>query len=193
VSPTDDHPRHPERIAPLTEWDEATGETLSRTLGGASGAPLAIFRTLAHHPRLLKRFNGLGGLFLAHGELPPRDRELVILRTAWRTEAEYEWAQHAVIGARVGLTADEIGAVGSIDAPAGGDDDRSLLHFTDELVDTASVGDELWAVQRARWSDSQLIELVTLIGFYRMVAGFLNTVGVQLEPGLTGWPSGSGT
>lgn len=179
---------HTERLAPLTDWGDEVGQTLSQTLDDPSGEPLAIFRTLARHPRLLKRFNVLGGMFLAKGELPARERELVILRTAWRTNAEYEWAQHAVIGARVGLTDDEIANIGAIDAPAWSEDDRQLMTFTDELLAICDVGEARWSAQRARWSDAQLIELVMLIGFYRMVAGFLNTMGVQREPGLAGWP-----
>lgn len=179
---------HLERLAPLTEWDEEVGQTLAQTLGDPSGEPLAIFRTLARHPRLLKRFNVMGGMFLAKGELPARERELVILRTAWRTNAEYEWAQHAVIGARVGLTEEEIGRVGDSGDPSWSLDDRQLMTFTDELLATCDVGEDRWASQRARWSDAQLTELVMLIGFYRMVAGYLNTVGVQREAGLPGWP-----
>jgi 4-carboxymuconolactone decarboxylase len=183
-------PPHPERIAPLEQWDDAVGESLSQTIDDSSGEPLAIFRTLARHPRLLKRFNLLGGLFLAKGELPARERELVILRTAWRTQAEYEWAQHARIGAAVGLTEAEIDAVRNLEADTWSDEDVQLMHFTDELLDSCDVSNEAWDTQRERWSDAQLIELLCLIGFYRMVAGFLNSVGVQLEVGTSGWPVG---
>src|SRR5262245_8389695 len=35
--------------------------------------------------------------------LPPRDRELLILRTAWLCRAAYEWGQHVVFGRDCGL------------------------------------------------------------------------------------------
>lgn len=180
------------RIAPLEEPGPEVAETLSRTLADDDGVPLNIFRTLAHHPRLLKRFNALGGVFLAHGEMPARERELVVLRTAWRSGSEYEWGQHVVIGRRVGLTDDEIVRLARPDE----DDcwsaaDTALLRFTDELLDTADVGPEAWQAQRERWSDAQLVELVMLVGFYRMVAGFLKTAGVRQEDDLPGWPERS--
>ena len=37
-----------------------------------------LFTTLAHHPRLLKRWSAFGGLLLAGGTLPARDREVLI-------------------------------------------------------------------------------------------------------------------
>src|SRR5690348_4898614 len=75
-----DQPRIPPRQAP---FPDDVQETLGSTLSTPGGAPLNIFATLAHHPRLLKRFNVLGGLFLSRGLLPPRDREIVILRVGW--------------------------------------------------------------------------------------------------------------
>ena len=72
---------------------------------------MAIFRTMARHPRLLEHFNVLAGFFRDREELAARDRELVVLRTAWRSGSEYEWAQHVLIGARAGLTQDEIALI----------------------------------------------------------------------------------
>jgi 4-carboxymuconolactone decarboxylase len=74
--------------------------------------------------------------------------------------------------------------------PAGGPPaDSRLLHFVDEVLDNADVTESTWAVQQQRWSEAQLLELVMLVGFYRMLAGFLNAVKVQLEDDLPGWPA----
>jgi alkylhydroperoxidase family enzyme len=182
------------RIRPVAEPDPEVAEVLSKTLTDARGAPLNIFATLANHPRLLKRLNVLGGLFLAHGLLPARDRELAIMRTAWRTRCEYEWGQHVIIGTRAGLTAEEVARLTrpeTVDqwSPA----DRGLLQFVDEVLDNADVTESTWADQQQRWSEAQLLELVTLVGFYRMLAGFLNAVKVQLEDDLPGWPAAEHT
>ena len=82
---------------PLAEWDaDLTPMT------GPNGEPLNIFGTLAHHPKLLKRWLVFGNHVLAKSTLPARDRELLILRTGWRCRAPYEWAQHVLIGRAVG-------------------------------------------------------------------------------------------
>lgn len=180
------------RISPLEEPGPEVAETLSRTLADDDGIPLNIFRTLAYHPRLLKRFNALGGLFLVHGEIPARERELVVLRTAWRSGSEYEWGQHVVIGRRTGLTDEEITRLTRPDQEnRWSAADTALLRFTDELLDTADVGPEAWQAQRERWSDAQLVELMMLVGFYRMVAGFLKTARIRQEDDLPGWPDRS--
>jgi alkylhydroperoxidase family enzyme len=146
------------RISPLEEPGPDVSELLAKTLGDSGGVPLRIFRTMARHPRMLKRFNVLGGFFLTRGNLPARDRELVVLRTAWQSGCEYEWAQHVLIGARAGL-----------------------LRAADEIADQADISEETWAELSAVYSEAQIMELVMLAGFYRMTAGFLNATGVRTE------------
>jgi 4-carboxymuconolactone decarboxylase len=182
------------RIGPVTDPAPEVAATLAKTMSGADGVPLNIFATLAHHPRLLKRFNVLGGMFLAHGELPARERELVVLRTAWRAGSEYEWGQHVVIGARAGVTEAEMQA---LTRPLAEGDwssgDTVLLTFADEVLDRVDVSDETWGATCRSLSRAQIIELTMLVGFYRMVAGFLNVVRVEREGDLPGWPPGIGT
>jgi 4-carboxymuconolactone decarboxylase len=180
------------RIFPLEEPGPDVSELLAKTLGDNRGVPLRIFRTMARHPRMLKRFNVLGGFFLTRGDLPARDRELVVLRTAWRSGCEYEWAQHVLIGARAGLSQDEMsqvaqpGLAGSWPAR-----DAALLRAADEIADQADLSEETWAGLSALYSEAQVMELVMLAGFYRMTAGFLNATGVRKEAGLPGWPAGA--
>src|SRR5277367_4922960 len=100
------------RIAPLPpeEWDERLTKLLSTSPGGLD-EPMHIFTTLAKNPELFRRWLGFGGALLA-GTLPARLRELLILRTANRFDGAYEWAQHLEIGAKAGLSAAEMTAVG---------------------------------------------------------------------------------
>lgn len=139
-----------------------------------------VFKMLAHNPRIMKRMNVLGGAFAAHGGLPLRVREIVILRVGSRSRCAYELGQHVPVGKAAGLTDEEISSIttgGSLSDPA----ESLLLAMADELIDTADVTDRTWAGLREHWSDSDLVELVTLAGFYRLLAGFLNTFRVPLE------------
>jgi 4-carboxymuconolactone decarboxylase len=176
------------RIPPVTDPTPEVAEILGKT-AISDGPPLNIFATLAHHPRLLKRFNVLGGLFLGRGVLPAREREIVILRTGWRTGCEYEFGQHVALGRRAGLTDEEIRRLADAGAawPA---EDAALVRLADELHETRDVSDGLWAELRARWDEAELLELVMLAGFYGMVSGFLNAARVQREPGIPGFPDG---
>ena len=180
------------RIAPLPpdERDERTEELLRSLRRSPDGPDLNIFATLARHPRLLKRWSAFGGTLLYRGELDPRDRELLILRTAANCGADYEWGQHAVIGVDAGLTAEEVRRCADpIEVGDWGDDDAALLRAADELHRDARIGDTTWSALATRYSDAQLLELCMVVGQYHLVAFTLNSAGVQREPGIDGLPS----
>jgi 4-carboxymuconolactone decarboxylase len=152
---------------------------------------LNIFRTLAKHPKIFEAFGRLGGFLLSGKGFPARERELVILRTGWRCGSVYEWGQHVVIGRREGVTDEEIGRLRTPGLDGWSAEDRMLIQFADELCQTNTVSDATWGALAARFSEEQLIELVMCGGFYRMVAGTLNTLGIELDEGVPGWEAGS--
>src|ERR1700719_1020134 len=86
------------RIAPLTPpYTPDAQALLDKWMPpGSAVEPLRLFRTLAVHEPLASRMRPLGAGILAHGQVPARDREIVISRTCARTGAEYEWGVHAV-------------------------------------------------------------------------------------------------
>ena len=176
------------RIPPLpaAEQDEQARELLSGVR--VTDAPAAnIFATLVRHPGLFRRWLPLGGKLLA-GKLPPRDRELLILRTAQLCEAEYEWGQHRLIGLKAGISEDEISRV-RLGPDADGWDpfDAALLRSVDEMHQRACISDSTWDALAARYDEHQLIEVPMLVGHYHMVAYTLNSLGVELEPGVVGF------
>lgn len=187
---TTNRPTQP-RIEPIS-LDDVVDDELAATLATAltlDGRPLNIFGVLGRHPKLLKRFNLLGGFLLNKGLIPEREREIVILRVGWNAQAVYEFGQHTVIGRRCGLTDDEIAALTR--APHDHDwsaSDLALIALADDLAadDCVSVG--TWLALSVRWSDAELVELLVLAGFYRLVSGFLNSAGVQLDDGVPGFP-----
>ena len=166
---------------------------LAKTLFGGRETPLNVFATLARHPLLLRRVNALGGAFLAYGTLDARERELLILRVAARVRSRYELAQHVVIGRRVAVSDEEIDALlGDLGAYAWSPDDLALLRFTDDLLERDVVSDEAWDAVAGRLDTQQLLELLFMVGFYRMLAGYLRSVGVELESELELPPAASG-
>ena len=180
------------RIPPLppAQRDERTEELLRSLRADPDGPDLNIFATLARHPRVLKRWAAFGGTLLYGGELPGRERELVILRTAWNCRADYEWGQHVAIARDAGVTEDEAQRV-----PAGPDDpgwseqDAVLLRAADELHRDARIGDGTWRALAATWSELQLIELCMLVGQYHLVAFTLNSLGIEREDGVPPLPA----
>ncbi len=177
------HPATP-RIEPLPreEWDDV----LTRVLEGSSGGtqePMHIFTTLARAPGdLFRRWLGFGGALL-DGTLPGRLREIVILRTAYRFDGRYEWAQHIGLAERAGISLGEITALGGdlagVDWSAL---ERAALDAVDETADQGSVSDATWSVLAASLNDGELIELLVLIAHYLMLTTVLRSLRVPLEP-----------
>ena len=181
-------PDHP-RIPPLAPADrDDTARSLLDGMG-ALGADLNIFTTLVRHPKLFRRWSPFGGTLLLAGTLPPRDRELLILRTAWNNGCEYEWGQHLQIARDAGV-GDEIDLVADGPTAAGlGPFDAALLQAADELHHDSVIGDDTWARLRERYNERQLIEVPMLIGHYTLLAFTLNSLGVQREEGVPGLPT----
>jgi 4-carboxymuconolactone decarboxylase len=182
----------PARIAPLAppyppEIADALGRWMPR---GSPVPPLGLFRTLLRHPALADRLRPLGGFLLGRGTLPPRDRELVILRTCARTGAEYEWGVHATAFAgAVGLddaALEATRAAATDDTPAG---DRLLFALVDELHDSGGLSDSLWQSLRPRYGDEQLLELLVLVGFYHLISFVIGGTRVEQEPWAARWPA----
>ena len=178
------------RISPTTEVDADTAELLRKT-AMRDGEPFTVFRTLAHHPRLLRRFNAFAGALMSEPLLPVRERELVVLRVGWNTGAVYEFGQHTLIARTCGVTDEEITRITRGELTFWSPEDRLLLALADELCTTDDVSEPTWAGLARRWSVPQLLELVMLVGCYRAVAGLVNAVGVELDDGVPGWPDGA--
>jgi len=177
------------RIPPAAEPSPEAVEVLEKS-PAIDGRPLNIFGTLAHHPLLLKRYIALGGVFLRFGLIPARERELVILRTAWWTGSVYEFGQHTRLGQAAGLTPAEVARLALPHVEGWPADDAALLAMVEDLQREDRVSDPTWEKLAGRWSEAELIGLLALVGFYRMTAGFLNSAGVEAEPGVPGWPEG---
>jgi alkylhydroperoxidase family enzyme len=157
--------------------------------GEDDGRLLNIFRTLKNNPELYKAFLALGSYNLQNGRLPAREREIVILRVGWRCASEYEFGQHTRLGKDAGLSAEEIARLAGGPGTWSGDD-AALVAMADELCADDVVGDATWTRLAERWDEQTLLELLVLAGFYRLVSGLLNSVGVALEPTTAGWPEG---
>ncbi len=162
--------------------DPSTASAAVRELVAAL-PPLNIFRMLPHAETFVRGFGQLGTAILGRAALDPRLRELVILRVAAGSPAAYEWQQHVPIARATGATDDEIAALERGDRAAAcfGERERVLLAFTDELLAGPRASDESLAAMRRLFPDREVCEAIITVGFYMMVARFLETTGVDLE------------
>jgi alkylhydroperoxidase family enzyme len=179
------------RLEPVDDPTPEQAELLEPYRTFSDGEPFNIFRTLARHPKLFKRSMVLATGLLIKGALPPRVREIAILRVAWRAGSVYEWGQHVRIGLDSGLSQDEIDSLATeaADVPTWSDAERLTVAVADELSQTVDLTDATWDAAIETWGEQDLMELIFLVGNYRMLAGFLNAARVELDDGLGGFPA----
>lgn len=179
------------RIPPLREdeWDDETRALV--TTNWFSDRPTkgqAFFKTFVRHRELFRVWNEFGRT-LFNGRLPARDRELLVLRTAWLTQCHFEWAYHEPLVRQMGMTDDEVqGIIDGPGAPCWSDLDTALLRAVDELHAGAAITDATWDVLRAAYDELQLIEIPVVVGGYELVAYFTNTMRSAPDAGLPPLP-----
>lgn len=146
--------------------------------------PLNIFRMLANAESAFVPYLRFGGALLAKLELDPQLRELAILLVASRTGAEYEWVQHVGIAEAVGVAPEQIQSIeaGDLAAPCLDADAQALLRFSAEVLEQPRAGDATFAELSGRFSPRQIVELLLVIGSYRMLALVMTNLDLDLDP-----------
>ena len=177
------------RIPPLQE-DEWT-EKQRQQLEGAyrKGGFYNLAGTLARHPEASKRLGQLSAHVLGPtSTLPARDRELLILRTAWLCQAEYEWAQHRLIARKAGMTDEEIDRCREDPDTSGWTPtEASLLRAADDLHTEQRIKDANWATLTETYTEQQMMDIVYAVGQYTLVAMAMKSFGTPLDEGLEGF------
>jgi 4-carboxymuconolactone decarboxylase len=172
------------RIKPV-QPDEFTDETrdfFARWTGGFfKGADTnPVLRTFAHHPKLAELFSKLNVHLLTTNTVPVKLRQIAIMRTAWLCDAVYMWSSHLNTSMLCGLGTDLFGPIqrGPSD-PYFTDFERSVMHATDELVQTHEVSDPTWQALSAEWNHQQMLDFLFTVGTYVLIAGVMRSTGVQ--------------
>jgi alkylhydroperoxidase family enzyme len=188
------------RVTPLLppDWDAAAYDALSviphardnvleSWKDGAPGiAGANLLCTQLRHPALAKAFLTFNAHHFYASTLAAREREILILRISWLSRAEYEFIAHVGLGRKAGLSDADIARIErGPDAPGLDPLDADLLHAVDELHEGARIADATYLRLAARFDARQLMDLVAIVGCYGLLAMYLNTFRVQLEPNVT--------
>jgi 4-carboxymuconolactone decarboxylase len=177
---------------PFAEWDDHTRDVLlphlrrpELYLSGAPDAPPmpVVMELFAHHLPLSKTWLAFSNMLASDDStLEPWQRELLILRVAWRTQSGYEWAQHSRMGRDEGLSDEQLRAVtGGPAAEVWTPLERALVSAVDEVIEGFAVSDATWHTLSSSFEPAQLFELLFVIGGYVCMAGVLNSIGLRGE------------
>jgi 4-carboxymuconolactone decarboxylase len=152
---------------------------------------LNAFRAMLHDSRAAGAVAELLRTLMFHNTVNARSRELVILRNGWRTKSEYEFCQHVRVSRDLKMSDEEIlGIRDPANCRAYSDTDRAVIRMADELLDHSEVSAATWSTLQKAFSHQELVELLLVAGFWRMIAGYLKTAKVPLDAGVPSWPEG---
>lgn len=181
------------RISPLARehWTPQQRELITPQIR-ADGSVLNLYATMIQHPRLYTPRMSFGSYLRTETSLPPKTRELLIMRTAFLISAEYEWAHHVEYAREAGFTNEEIARVAAgPDAAGWSEEHKAVLRAADELRREAFITDGTWGVLAKQYNTKQLVEIVFTVGGYTMTGLAINSLGIQVEPGYPSFPQNS--
>lgn len=172
------------RLQPLTAPYpvEVTDVLVSMMPPGAE--PIGLFRTVAHSPKMLAKLRASS--MLGKVSLTLRQREILILRTTARCQAEYEWGVHVNFFAeKAGFSRQEVSSVSfSVSSGSGLVEEESiLLQLVDELAVDCTLSDNTYACLEQRFSAEQILEMIMLVGMYHTVSFLCNGMAIANEIG----------
>ncbi|OMC46843.1 carboxymuconolactone decarboxylase family protein [Mycobacterium sp. IS-1264] len=176
--------RHPLRLTPLPadEWDDRSRAALASLIPAERANPDGagnVLSTLVRHPDLTRAYLPFNAYLLNRSTLPPRIREVALLRVVYRRDCDYLWSHHLPIARRAGLTDQEIDAIRY--RKVTDDADRTVLDAVDDLLDHGTVSTAVWDDLRRHFTDPQCMDLVFTIGGYYLLAIAVNTFGIEDE------------
>jgi 4-carboxymuconolactone decarboxylase len=190
-----DHQKYPERltkprIPPLSEseWNEEQKELLT-AVRKQMGVIYNLVSTTARHPEWCKASFETAFYVATKSTIPPKDREILILRTAWLCGTEYVFGHHTLVARAAGLSDDEIFRLTQVpDIDAWSIFEAALIRAADELKKDAFIQDNTWKIISEQYNEKQLMDVIITVGYYNLVSMILNSLGVPLDPGVPGFP-----
>jgi len=146
--------------------------------------PLNAFRMLSHAAPMTGPAIDLGLAVLRESTLPVRLRELVVMAVAAGTRCEYESVQHHPIALNAGATPAQLAAIAErrSSGPEFEAAESAAVTAAFELVSRHTLSEGTLTALRGCFTDRQVVEIVTTIGYYVLLAGLMNGLGVDVDP-----------
>lgn len=159
---------------PLTdaEWPDALDD-----LRGGFAGQLNVYRTMAHHPALVRAWAPLRQHIVKDTTLGPERSEVVILRTGHRMGSAYEWAHHVSRARRLGFSDDRIRAIAAM--PEG--EDGLIVRAVDALFDQRRIPPDVEAELAAAIGRTAVFDLIATVGFYVVLGSILMTYDTPVD------------
>lgn len=160
----------------LSPEQRAIYDRMMRERGHMRG-PFAVW---LRNAELCENTLKLQEMFASRVKLERRLLELMILVAARLSTAQYAWFIHEPYALKFGVAPEIVNAIRERRAPDfTRDDERLVYDFTMELNTARTLSQASFQRGTAMFSEQVMVELVSAIGFYSMVALTLNAFAVM--------------
>jgi 4-carboxymuconolactone decarboxylase len=173
----------------LNAEQQALLEAMQRGPRGARHGRLGLtgpFGVWLHSPTVGNAAQAFGAAVRFQTQLPEAVKEVAICTVGAYYRAKFEFAAHARLALEAGVSAAAVEAIRTDAAPAL-DDPRTAMAYdiTTALLRQHRLSDDLYHRARQRFSESEMVELVTVIGYYCQISLTLNAFEVSLPDNMS--------
>lgn len=148
---------------------------------GVVEGPLRVWLT---SPGLADTAQALGAFCRYGTSLPPRLSELAILVTGAFWRSGFEWAVHAPIALKSGLSPEVVEAIRTDGTPTFAREDEAAIYaFARELHRDRKVSDATFTHALALFGETGVVDLVGILGYYTLISMTINAFHVPLPDG----------
>ena len=135
-----------------------------------------------HSPKLAEITYALGQYLRYETGFSRKIRELAILVTARELDSQFEWAAHKPVAIKEGLSEDIIDVVKYRKPTAGlPEAEGILIEFGRQMFGPKKVNSETFADALKIFGPKELVNLVSLMGYYASTAALLTAFDMQLD------------
>ena len=154
-----------------------------KRVGNQTRGPYGI---LLHHPDLCEKVVAVADFLRDEATVARPLVEIVVLTIARYWTSQYAWFAHARHTDRFGLDPDMVEAMRTNRTPDIKDATQEVVYrMTQEIMQNRAVSDVTYARAKALLGERALLEIVTTIGYYQLVATILATFQVDVPEGET--------
>jgi 4-carboxymuconolactone decarboxylase len=177
---------HP-RIEPMKrEAADPEVAKLYALMDAMGNPPPNMHLTFGKNPGLYAKWLPFATYIIPASSLAPRDRQILILRSAFNWRSGYIWTQHVRISKRLNALADnEIAALDDTHPFDWSEKEAALIAACDDGASSMQIADGHWSTLARHYGESELLDIVFTIGQYALIAFALKSLKVQLDEGLT--------
>jgi 4-carboxymuconolactone decarboxylase len=150
-------------------------EAFDHIAASRGGQMIRPFAAMLHRPEIARAAADLGAVIRYGSTLSDHDREVVICTTAVEGECAFEWESHSPIARSAGVSEKTLVSI-ETDAAVDDPDDAALVDFARELSRHGRVSDRTYETVHSRLGETGTVELAAIVGYYTMLALFMNAV-----------------